>query len=225
MIKQLLPMREGKIKIAPSLLAADFANMGHALALLDGWGADMVHLDIMDGHFVPNITFGPAMVKALRPLTALPLDAHLMVENPAAWVEPFIEAGADIITVHAEADRHLQRTLAKIRACGARAGVALNPATPLCAVEQVLCDCDLVLLMSVNPGFGGQRFLPQLPDKIAALNALVKKHKVTLEIEVDGGINAENAHLCRNAGASILVAGNAVFGATDPAKTLKVLRG
>jgi ribulose-phosphate 3-epimerase len=165
------------------------------------------------------------MVKALRPLTLLPLDVHLMVENPSFWIEPFVQAGADIITVHAEADRHLQRTLAKIREYGALAGAVLNPASPLCLVEHVLCDCDLVLLMSVNPGFGGQSFLPQLPEKIAALRKLADKYNSKLEIEVDGGINVETAKLCIEAGATILVAGNAVFTAENPTEMVKALRG
>jgi len=165
------------------------------------------------------------MVRALRPHTALPLDVHLMVENPAAWVSPFRDAGADIITVHAEADRHLQRTLQKIRDTGAQSGAVLNPATPLCAVEHVLRDCDLVLLMCVNPGFGGQRFLPQLPEKIAALRRLADRLNPALEIEVDGGIDPETAKLCREAGATILVAGHAVFSSTDPAGMIRQLRG
>ncbi len=212
------------IKIAPSILAADFANMGAAVKSLEQWNADWVHFDVMDGHFVPNITFGPPMCAAVRALTKLPLDVHLMVERPADWVEPFVKAGADIITVHAEADVHIVRTLQHIRACGKLAGVVLNPGTPVSAAHEMLPFCDLVLLMSVNPGFGGQSFIPGTVRKIAELKALIRQMGLTTRIEVDGGINAETALPCIEAGADILVAGSAVFGAADPKETIRSLR-
>lgn len=212
------------IKIAPSILSADFARMGCAVEGLKTWGADWVHFDVMDGHFVPTLTFGPQMCAAVRPMTDLPLDVHLMVSRPSDWIEPFAKAGADILTFHAEAELHIHRTLQAIRAAGMRAGVVLNPATPICAVEAVLPLCDLILLMSVNPGFGGQAFIPETLDKIRALRTRIDALGLAIEIEVDGGINPDTAARCIDAGATVLVAGSSVFRAEDPKHMIELLR-
>lgn len=204
-------------KVAPSILSADFANMGRDVERLAGWGADAVHFDVMDGSFVPAITFGAAMCRAVRSYTELPLDVHLMVEHPETQIEAFQEAGAEYLTIHVEADRHAHRTLQKIRAAGMKAGIALNPATPVCMVEAALEACDLVLVMSVNPGAGGQKFIHGALEKIARLAQLADAHGHTYEIEVDGGINAETAALAVQAGATMLVSGSSLFKAKDPA--------
>lgn len=213
------------IKIAPSILSADFAHMGQAVQMLEKSGADYIHFDVMDGHFVPNLTFGPPMCKALRPLTKLPLDVHLMVERPGDWVSRFRDAGADIVTFHVEAERHIHRVLQSIHDADMKAGVVLNPATPLSMCEDVLDECDMVLLMSVNPGFGGQKFIPHVLKKIEKLNDMKLVHGLRFDIEVDGGVNEQTAPLCRNAGATVLVAGNAVFSASDPGEMIRRLRG
>jgi ribulose-phosphate 3-epimerase len=199
-------------QIAPSLLAADFARLGPAVQDLTAAGADMIHIDVMDGNFVPNITVGAAMVAALRPLTSLPLDVHLMVREPARQVEAFAAAGADYISVHAETDPHLHRTLSHIAELGKRPGLALNPHTPVAAVLPVLYLCELVLLMSVNPGFGGQKFIPSTLDKISELKNCLAQRQLDILLEVDGGINFQTAPAIKKAGANLLVAGSAIFG-------------
>ncbi len=214
------------IKIAPSILSANFAAMGDAVRDLKAQGADWVHFDVMDGNFVPNITFGPDMCKALRPLTDLPLDVHLMVEHPSDWIVPFQKAGANILTIHVESsERHLHRALQAIHAAGMQAGVVLNPATPIGACVHLLSECDLVLLMSVNPGFGGQSFIPETLVKIRQLRSEIHSRGLETLIEVDGGVNPDTAKLCIEAGADVLVAGSAVFKAPDPADMIRKLRG
>jgi ribulose-phosphate 3-epimerase len=200
------------VQIAPSLLSADFARLGQAVEDLTRAGADMIHIDVMDGNFVPNITMGPAVVAALRPLTALPLDVHLMVREPARQAEAFAAAGADYISVHVEADPHLHRTLSRIAQLGKKPGLALNPHTPVAAVLPVLYLCQLVLLMSVNPGFAGQEFIPATLDKISELRKYLDRNRSDALLEVDGGINAHTAPAVKQAGAGLLVAGSAVFG-------------
>lgn len=215
------------IKIAPSILSADYASLGSAVDVLKDWGADYVHLDVMDGAFVPNITFGAPMTKALRSHTDLVFDAHLMVENPAKWVQDFKNAGADILTIHIEADRHAHRTLQLIRSLGMKAGISLNPQTPPEAIEYLLEAVDLILVMTVNPGFGGQKFIPEAAKKIAVIRKMLEERNLAdkVEIEVDGGVNAETANICREYGANVLVAGNAVYSAPDPKEMIRLLRG
>lgn len=218
-------MIESIIKAAPSILSADFASLGREVAELERHGADLVHFDVMDGHFVPNITFGASMCRALRPHSDLLFDAHLMVSEPSKWIDAFCDAGADIITVHAEADIHLQRTLQNIRARGKRSGAALNPATPESAVDYVLDVCDMVLVMGVNPGFGGQSFIPAVLKKIEAIRKTADARGLDIDIEVDGGVNEQTAKLCIEAGANVLVAGSAYYKAADRTAFIKSLKG
>lgn len=212
------------VRIAPSILNADFARLADLVALVERAGADLIHVDVMDGHFVPNITFGVPVVKALRRVTSLPLDVHLMISDPDRYLEAFVDAGAAIVTVHVEVLPHLQRTLTRIRELGAKAGAAINPATPISVLSEVADELDLVLVMSVNPGFGGQHFIPRSLDKVSALRAWLKASGSAADIEVDGGVDLGNARALVSAGASILVAGTAIFGAPDPAAATVALR-
>jgi ribulose-phosphate 3-epimerase len=213
------------IRIAPSLLAADFARLGEEVRAVERAGADWLHLDIMDGHFVPNISYGPALVKALKPHCALPFDVHLMIAPADPFLAAFAEAGARVVSLHPEAGPHLHRSLQSIRALGCQAGVVLNPATPVSAVENVLDLVDLILVMTVNPGFGGQSFLASQLAKISALRAMIAQSGRDIALEVDGGVTAETAPRCIEAGADVLVAGTAVFGAPDYAAAIAALRG
>lgn len=210
------------VKIAPSILSADFSELGEEVRRVEKGGADLVHIDVMDGSFVPNITIGQVVLRSIRKITRLPFDVHLMIEHPERYVESFVESGADIITVHAEASLHLHRTIQHIKEFEVGAGIALNPSTPLTAVENVLDDIDLILIMTVNPGFGGQEFIKSMLPKISSAKEMVRDRKV--EIEVDGGINPETAPLAVNAGADILVAGNAVFGYGSVEENIRRLR-
>jgi ribulose-phosphate 3-epimerase len=212
------------IKIAPSILSADFARLGQEIEAIDAGGADYVHVDVMDGHFVPNITIGPLVVEAARRVTNLPLDVHLMIDNPDCYIPEFARAGADIITVHSEAVHHLHRTVQLIRSLGKKAGVSINPATPVSALEVILDDLDLVLVMSVNPGFGGQSFIPACLPKIEALRRMIDRRGLTVELEVDGGVKLDNIRTIAAAGAEVFVAGSAVFGTPDYKATIAALR-
>ncbi|MFS0643538.1 ribulose-phosphate 3-epimerase [Siminovitchia sp. 179-K 8D1 HS] len=212
------------MKIAPSILAADFTKLGEEIKEVEAAGADLIHVDVMDGHFVPNITMGPAVVKAIRSITKLPLDVHLMIENPDQYIEAFAEAGADYITVHAEASPHLHRTLDEIRKQGVKSGVVLNPATPADSIKYVLDNIDMVLLMTVNPGFGGQSFIHSVLPKITEVRNMGLENGVQFEIEVDGGINPETARLCKEAGATVFVAGSSIFNQKDRKKALLDIR-
>jgi ribulose-phosphate 3-epimerase len=214
------------IEIAPSLLSADFAHLAEDIQKVEEGGAALLHLDLMDGHFVPNLTIGPPVAASIRKATRLPLDAHLMVESPDRWVEPLASAGVNMISVHVEADRHLNRTLCYIKDKGIKAGVALNPATPLSALEEALPDVDYVLVMSVNPGFGGQHFIASSLKKIRRLREMIASGGHHVRIQVDGGVGPDNLGQVLEAGAEIIVAGSAVFNPkTDPSEAVRVMRG
>ncbi|WP_318504862.1 ribulose-phosphate 3-epimerase [Bacillus sp. T3] len=213
------------VKIAPSILSADFSKLGEEIKDVERGGADYIHVDVMDGHFVPNITIGPLIVEAIRPVTKLPLDVHLMIENPDQYIEAFAKAGADYLTVHVEACRHLHRTISYIKSFGVKAGVVLNPATPVETIQHIIEDVDMVLFMTVNPGFGGQAFIPSVLPKIRQLKELIDAKGLDVEIEVDGGVNVETAKLCIDAGANVLVAGSAVYNQADRGKAIAEIRG
>jgi ribulose-phosphate 3-epimerase len=213
------------VKIAPSILSADFSKLGEEIIAVEKAGADYIHVDVMDGHFVPNITIGPLIVAAIRPITKLPLDVHLMIENPDQYIEAFAKAGADYVTVHVEACRHLHRTVQNIKSYGIKAGVVLNPATPVESIQHIIGDIDMVLLMSVNPGFGGQIFIPEVLPKIRKVKELADQKGLDIEIEIDGGVNSETAKLCMEAGANVLVAGSAIYNQEDYAKAISLIRG
>jgi ribulose-phosphate 3-epimerase len=210
--------------IAPSILSADFTRLGQEIAAVEAAGADWIHIDVMDGHFVPNITYGPIIVEAAKRATDLPLDVHLMIEKPDLMIPDFITAGADFISVHAEACTHLNRTIQLIKHHGAKAGVTLNPATPLTALEYVLEDLDFVLIMSVNPGFGGQSFIPNALDKIKTLKGMIQQKGLTTLIQIDGGVNPDTIADIGRAGTDIFVAGSAIFGTKDYKKTIQLFR-
>ena len=213
------------VLVAPSILSADFAELGEAIAAVERGGADLIHVDVMDGHFVPNITIGPPVVKAIKRVATVPLDVHLMITNPDLYIEAFVEAGAAMVSVHVEVLPHLHRTVHAIKALGARAGVVINPATPVAALEEIAGDVDYVLVMSVNPGFGGQRFIPRSEHKVAAVRALLDRAGNKAPVEIDGGIDRENVGRVVAAGAGIIVAGSAIFHSGDPERATRELKG
>ncbi|UJZ88423.1 ribulose-phosphate 3-epimerase [Heyndrickxia coagulans] len=212
------------VKIAPSILSANFAKLGEEIKDVEEGGADWIHIDVMDGHFVPNITMGPLVVGAVRPVTKLPLDVHLMIENPDQYLEAFAKAGADTISVHVEACRHLHRTIQEIRSLGVNPGVVLNPATPIEWIAPILWDVGLVLLMTVNPGFGGQAFIESVVPKIEKLYRLKEEQGLAFDIEVDGGIDPETAQKCKQAGATVLVAGSNIFKSKNRKQAIRALK-
>lgn len=210
--------------LAPSILSADFSCLAKSISLVEAGGADMLHIDVMDGHFVPNITFGPGILEAVKGKTNLPFDVHLMIQNPERYIDRFAESGADIITVHAEACVHLHRVIELIKANGVKASVALNPATPIDVLQHVVHDLDMILVMTVNPGFGGQKFIPQMKQKIKKLREFLRQEGLNKDIEVDGGVNLKNAKEIVESGATILVAGSAVFHTDDVTKTTNLFK-
>ncbi len=210
--------------ISPSILSADFARLAEAVQMVEAAGADWIHVDVMDGHFVPNLTVGPPMVEALRKVTSLPLDVHLMMTNPDAFIPEFVDAGADLLTVHVEACPHLHRTVQSIKERQVKAGVSLNPATSVTAIEEILGYVDLVLVMSVNPGFGGQQFIPSSLDKIRRIRTMMTNCRSSAHLEVDGGVNLTNVASVIHAGATVLVAGSAIFGSKNIPETIRQMR-
>ncbi len=218
------PHHTSMIEIAPSILSADFTKLGQQIEIVEGAGASLLHVDVMDGRFVPNITVGLPVVKAISRATQLPIDAHLMIVEPGRYAEEFVKAGAQMVSIHIEADPHAHRTLSAIRAAGAQAGIVVNPATPLSALDEAIKFADYVLLMSVNPGFGGQQFIPESLDKVRRLRKMIDERGLKARIEIDGGIDAENIAEVASAGAEIIVSGSAIFGAPDPAIALRELR-
>jgi len=212
------------VKIAPSILSADFSRLGEEIRAAEDAGADLIHIDVMDGHFVPNITVGPLVVRAVKRVTSIPLDVHLMIDEPDRYIEAFVKSGADSLTVHAEACVHLHRSVQKIREQGVKAGVSINPATPLSDIEFVLPFIDMVLVMSVNPGFGGQEFIPEVIPKIRGLKEMITEGGYNVSIEVDGGINPDNSADVVSAGADILVMGNAFYGSDDYHAVIRAVR-
>ena len=212
------------VRIAPSILAADFSALGEEIATAERGGADLIHVDVMDGHFVPNITIGPPVVRAIKRVTSLPLDVHLMIADPARYLTAFADAGADFLSVHVEATPHLHKTLTEIKKLGVQAGVALNPSTPERVLTEIATEVDFILVMSVKPGFGGQKFIPRTLTKIVAIQEILEKAKNEAPIEVDGGISQSNAGDVVAAGADMLVAGSAIFGSPDPSQAIEMLR-
>ncbi len=212
------------VKIAPSILSADFSRLGEEIKAAEKAGADLIHVDIMDGHFVPNITIGPPVVRSIKKIASIPLDVHLMIEDPDKYVRSFADSGADIITVHEEASVHLHRTIQNIKECGRKTAVSINPATPVYHIEFILPFVDMVLIMSVNPGFGGQEFIPEVLIKIKMLKNIINEQKINVDIEVDGGINIDNVAEVVSAGTDIVVMGNAFYNSKDYAETVKIVR-